>query len=225
MEIPANNSTPQRNPDSEAFGNSPKASETFRKFEAPRERKATHTVSVRDAAKMFEAAGVARTERSIINWCWPNRQGLARLDCYFDPNDRKYYITQESIELAIKEELSKGEQKSSGAVRKGEATVPNDSESPPASSEDRDALTKQVTELQKEVLDLKITNRGKDFLIDQLREERSAFGQEREKYVNQLIAANREVGELTTRLMQIEGPRGGTSTDSEPVSDHTPPVG
>src|SRR5438094_6911764 len=93
---------------SEGFG-TPNPSEGFAKFGTPSQRKETHTVSVRDAAKMFEAAGVPRTERSIINWCWPNRQGLARLDAYFDPNDRKYFITQQSIDLAIKEELSKGQ--------------------------------------------------------------------------------------------------------------------
>src|SRR5438094_10652030 len=98
---------------SEGFG-TPNPSEGFAKFGTPSQRKETHTISVRDAAKMFEAAGVARTERSIINWCRQNRQGLARLDCYFDPNDRKYFITQASIELAIKEELSKGQQKATG---------------------------------------------------------------------------------------------------------------
>src|SRR2546428_11513976 len=125
MEIAEQNSSINGNANSEAFGNVSNPSERFRKFEPPQHRKETHTVSVRDAAKMFEAAGVARTERSIINWCWPNRQGLARLDCYFDPNDRKYFITQESIDLAIKEELSKGEQKSAGGFPKVDGNVRN----------------------------------------------------------------------------------------------------
>jgi hypothetical protein len=54
---------------------------------------------------MFEAAGVARAERSIINWCQPNRQGIARLDSYYDPNERKYFITSQSVETVIKEEI------------------------------------------------------------------------------------------------------------------------
>jgi len=56
---------------------------------------------------MFEVAGVARTERSIINWCQLNSQGVARLDAYFDPNERRYYITPQSVELAIAEEKAK----------------------------------------------------------------------------------------------------------------------
>src|ERR1019366_10750177 len=76
--------------DSEQFGNVPKASEL----------KENHTLTVREASRMFEAASVARTERSIINWCQPNKMGIPRLDCYFDPNERKYFITPQSVELA-----------------------------------------------------------------------------------------------------------------------------
>ena len=64
-------------------------------------------MTVREAARAFESSGVARTERSIINWCQPNRQGVSRLDCYFEENDHKYYITPASVERAIHEELSK----------------------------------------------------------------------------------------------------------------------
>jgi hypothetical protein len=56
---------------------------------------------------MFEDAGVARTERSITNWCQLNAQGIARLDAYYDPNERKYFITPQSVELAIAEEKAK----------------------------------------------------------------------------------------------------------------------
>jgi hypothetical protein len=39
-------------------------------------------------ARVFEGASVARTERSFINWRQPNKMGLARLEEYFDPNER-----------------------------------------------------------------------------------------------------------------------------------------
>src|SRR6202043_2905327 len=71
------------------------------------ERKENHTLTVREAARLFESAGVARTERSITNWCQPNRTGVARLDAYYDPNERKYYISPQSVELAIAEEKAK----------------------------------------------------------------------------------------------------------------------
>ena len=56
-------------------------------------------MTVREVARLFEAAGVARTERSITNWCQPNKMGVARLENYFDPNERKYFISPKSAEL------------------------------------------------------------------------------------------------------------------------------
>ena len=53
--------------------------------------------------------------------------------------------------------------------------------------------------MERENLDLKIANRGKDFLIEQMQKERTGF-------FDQLLAANREVGELKTKLLQLEGP-------------------
>ena len=66
------------------------------------------------------------------------------MHAYFDLNERKYYITPESV---------------------GEG-VPN------RSSGEKDASAERSETLEKEVLDLKVLNSGKDFLIEQLREER-----------------------------------------------------
>ncbi|MDG4577074.1 MAG: hypothetical protein P9C36_15705 [Defluviicoccus sp.] len=97
---------------SESFGSVPNRSETGAvPFEpiAPRrpDNIEAYTMTVREAARVFEDAGVARTERSIINWCQPNRQGIARLDAFFDENARKYYLTPQSVERAVEEELAK----------------------------------------------------------------------------------------------------------------------
>ena len=80
------------------------------------ERRENHTLTVREMARMFEAAGVARTERSIVNWCQPNRQGIVRLDSYFDPNERKYYITPQSVEAVIQEEIQRASKSNAGSV-------------------------------------------------------------------------------------------------------------
>ena len=53
--------------------------------------------------------------------------------------------------------------------------------------------------MSKENLDLKITNRGKDFFIEQLQKERTGI-------FDQLLQANRKVGELETKLLQILPP-------------------
>lgn len=193
MEIPQINS--------EEFGNIPQSSEHFRTIphdsEGVRtlrkasERNESHTLTVRDVARMFEDSGVARTERSIINWCQPNKLGVARLDCYFDPNERKYFITGQSAELAIKEEQAKSKEPALGTERIG--NVPKGTE-----SLDRQPSSDKMKSLEQEVLDLKIMNKGKDFLIDQITKERAVF-------ITQLMESSRRTGELETRLLQLTG--------------------
>jgi len=189
--------------DAESFGRVPHDSESFRSVPHASERKENHTVTLRDAARMFETAGVARTERSITNWCQPNKLGIARLNAYFDPNERRYFITPQSIQLAIQEEKAK-------AVKDGEPSEPG--ASVPKDSERRERTTTQpseddseeVEELQKQIRDLEITNRVKDMFVAQLQKDREHFELERKDYIEQLMSFNRKVGELETKLLQIE---------------------
>lgn len=51
---------------------------------------------------------------------------------------------------------------------------------------------------------MKITNRGKDYFIEQLKKERDDFTLERKEYVEMLMTFNRKVGELETRLLQLQ---------------------
>ena len=186
---------------SEPFGTLPKVSESFRTIPNASERKENHTLTVREAARMFESAGVARTERSIVNWCQPNRTGIARLDSYFDPNERKYYLTPESVERAIQEEIQKAAKNNepSETVR----TVPKDAEKPENPGDaGSEGGPRQIRELEREVMDLKIANRGKDMFIERLQGERDTM-------FNQLLDASRKVGELETKLLQLEGPKAG----------------
>jgi len=226
IDPPSQNPSLTENQASEAFGKTREATfEGFGKFHAPKQRKDSHSVSVRDAAKMFEAAGVTRTERSVINWCWPNRQGLTRLDAYFDPNDRKYYITQESIDMAIKEELSKAQATPGTPFPKGDEPLPNASETVPESPAAPDESSAGTDELKKQVFDLNITNRAKDMYIERLHKERDAFAVERKEYIDQLLSATHRVGELETRLLQLEGPKARPPESPEPVSRPDPVVG
>ena len=119
-------------------------------------------------------------------------EGVSRLDSYFDPNERKYYITPESVEMAIAEEKAKAAKVNEPSEPVG--SVRNDAERTKDVSEPD---TNRVKELERENLDLKITNRGKDFLIDQIQKERKSF-------FDQLLTANRKMGELETKLLQIE---------------------
>jgi len=179
------------------FRTTPKDAEVFGKVPQAAERKENHTLTVRETARMFEAAGVARTERSVINWCQPNRQGIPRLDSYYDPNERKYYITPQSVEAVIQEEIQR--------VKK--TTESHDSESFGSSvahvkhsGNTYTADDKRLKELEREILDLKIANRGKDYLIGELNKERKSF-------FDQLLTANRTVGQLETKLNQLVAPK------------------
>lgn len=195
--------------DAEAFGTVRKPAETFRtarndsaafgNVPARADRQENHTLTVREVARRFERAGVARTERSIVNWCQANAQGVARLDAYYDPNERKYYITPQSADLAIAEEQAKAAKLNAPGEPVGE--LRNASEAGPVRLEDEPppGERRRMKELEAEVLDLKITNRGKDLFIEQLRGER-------EKLLEQALVMSRQVGELETRLLQLEAP-------------------
>ena len=189
----------------EEFGKAPNAAESFRTLRNGAERKENHTLTVREVARMFETAGVARTERSIINWCQPNKTGVARLDCYFDPNDRKYFVTPQSVELAIAEEKAKAAKLRPEISEPGgnlpKAQEPRPGHTPQIGAAEKDSG--QVKALEQEVMDLKIVNRGKDYFIEQLRNEREGL-------LEKLITSSYKVGELETRLLQLGAP--GIST-------------
>jgi len=177
----------------EDFGNVPLPAESFRSIPPTTSRKENHTLTVREVARQFETAGVARSERSIVNWCQRDARGVSRLDAYYDPNERRYFITPESVEWAIAEEQAKAARLNERA-EKPETSAPVASavnSTPKAGDSNSDG-----SELAKENLDLRITNRAKDMFIDQLKHEH-------EKLLHQLTSSSRRIGELETRLLSL----------------------
>jgi hypothetical protein len=216
------------------------------------QRREDHTLTIKEVVKQFEAAGVARTERSVVNWCQPNKDGVARLDAYFDPNERRYFIAPNSVAHAIEEEKQKLARVQSPAPPVAETTTPvsetfrnepmterrpsepfgnepvadrrsseafrNESEPEHRTSEsfrsepvtDRRSFGKipheaeesveRMRELEREVMDLKITNRAKDMFIEQLKTER-------ETDVRKLTLFSRKIGEMASRLLQLGAPK------------------
>ena len=202
---------------SASFGNAPNDSEDFRILRNDSELRQSHTLTVREVARLFEAAGAGRTERSITNWCQPNKTGIARLDSYFDPNERKYFITPQSVEVAIQEELARGANSPARDTRTAQAG-PETSER--ASTVRNDSETDEIKVLQQEIMDLKITNRGKDYFVEQLQKEREGFADERKDYVEQLMRFNRRVGELEMKLNQIKAPTKTLSVEPESSAEN-----
>ena len=196
------------NPPSEDFGNVPNASATFRTipndaepFRTVRnntERTENHTLTVREVARLFEQAGVPRTERSIINWCRLNRHGVARLDSFFDENEGRYYITRQSVNRAVEEERAK--QPATGNQPPAEKELSHHAETPPR--RDAGGGSDEVKELERQNRDLEIATRFKDLYIERLEKERG-------QYVQQLVGMSRYVGELESNVLQLGGaPRG-----------------
>jgi hypothetical protein len=143
-----------------------------------------------------------------VNWCQPNRQGIPRLDSYYDPNERKYFITPQSVEAAIAEEKAKAVAKTSQPLEPSEAFRTGPKDARDAARERKDGLeteSERTRELERENLDLKIANRGKDLMIEHMQKERTGF-------FDQLLQANRKVGELESKLLQLEGPTSSSSS-------------
>jgi predicted RNase H-like nuclease (RuvC/YqgF family) len=133
-----------------------------------------------------------------VNWCQPNRTGIARLNSYFDPNDRKYYVTRESVERAIQEEIQRARKTNEPSEAFG--TVPNRSEKQKPASESTRTDERLIRDMEREIADLKIANRVKDSFIEHLQNQADGI-------LGQLVESSRKNGELETRLLQLEGPK------------------
>ncbi len=179
----------------------PQTSEAFRTLPNDAEARESHTLTVKEVARMFEDARVARTERSVINWCRKDAAGMSRLDSYFDPNERKHFITLASVERAIQEELAKA-----GARPGPSASLP----SRPSPSEAED--TADVKGLRQKIIDLTITNKGKDYFIQRLEEDRTKLVEEQRLLVDRVAESNRMVGKLEEKLLRLEPPDRQTDT-------------
>lgn len=67
-----------------------------------------------------------------------------------------------------------------------------------------DTESREIVELENEIRDLQITNKANDIVIDRMHKERDGF-------FEQLLTANRKMGELETKLMWLESPETGVN--------------
>jgi hypothetical protein len=171
---------------------------------------------VHSVARMFEDAGVARTERSITNWCKRDNNGVSRLDCYYDPNEGKYFITPQSVERAIEEERAKinsteipNVSEPFGTIQKPSETfrnVPNISElsQPEQSVNQQNEKTNLSPELMKELEDLridkKVWERERQFYDKWF----VTLEKERDGIIPQIAELNKSVGYLEAKNENLE---------------------
>jgi hypothetical protein len=183
-------------------------------------RREEHTFTTFEALKFFEQQGLPRSQRAIERYCKSEK-----LDCFFDPDEQRYYITQASIERLIghlKELQARHERLSDIALGPtvtdtvGQGPTTSDhvrsspaapEEQPKASAESEREKDKYAKELELENRDLKINNRAKDLFIEQLQKDRENFVREREHLINRLVDSTKQIGVLETKLMQLEAPK------------------
>jgi hypothetical protein len=171
---------------SEPFGNVPNDTERFGTV-PQKEKTEQHTLTVRQVTRMLEDAGVARPERSILNWCHPTKYGVSRLACSYEPNERRSFITKDSVDRAIDEELAKTTiTEKSQSVTEPFGNVPHDPPSHaapvrqgsadasngPNASQSTDALKAQMRELEKQLADserrMEMNRQVQDGMVTQL---------------------------------------------------------
>ena len=189
-----------------AFRTVPNLSEEFGKVPQVAERHENHTLTVRETARLFEAAGAARTERSIINWCQLNRQGIARLDSYYDPNERKYYITPQSVEAVIQEEIQRSKKSGEATNSEGFGSAVTHVKHSTSHDNRKTDGARKIEELERTVNDLKLSNQVKDLFIELLKNERA-------QVFDIILLANRPTSQLTAELNQSGGALGFGAAD------------
>ena len=215
-DLNTNNQSSEINDIPADFGTIPNDSEPFGKLPNRSEKKENHILTVHSTARKFEDAGVPRTERSITNWCQPDRNGVSRLDCYFDPNERKYYITPQSVERAIEEEKSKS--KSGDLLHASEnfGTIPNPSEAfrtVPHASESTANNQRKTEQIEKGNLSPDVAQELEDLRIEKKVWERerkfydtwfASLEKQNQSVLPQIAELSKTVGYLEAKTENLE---------------------
>jgi len=99
-------------------------------------------------------------------------------------------------------------------------STPKDSEKQaPAPPTSPGTDTESALALRQQLANLQVTNQIKELIVEQLQKDREHFDQERHRYIEDLMNANRKVGELETKLQQAEEPaRGDRNTNAAPAT-------
>jgi len=188
-----------------------------------------YTLDVDQASSLFSQAGVSRSPRTIDRYCKAGHLTCMKIET---ERNEKYLITPESVAERIKELQQvmpsshvETQRDMSGHVTTSPDMSRHDTTVDEITNEEKTELEERIKELERENLDLKITNRGKDYFVDELKKEREFFETVRQQMTQQLIAQSERVGELQVKLHQLEAPRQAVPKPAEQqnnVIDVTP---
>lgn len=161
------------------------------------ERRDEHALTSLEVAKRFEQSGIPRSQRSIERYC---RDG--KLDCFLDPDEDRYYATPASVETLIAQMKEiQARHESTGSPPADPRAAPGTTDAPPLSRGENDpSAVAEMETLKRENMDLKITNRAKDYFIEKLEADRRRLADDFKNMALEYGAANRRIGELEATL-------------------------
>jgi hypothetical protein len=180
-----------------------------------------HTVTIKQAARLFAEYGVPRSPRSVQRFCELNHLDSIRVQ---GNKTERYFIDPLSVKRYAEElkQLDKISQLGSDVTRhdatqrdmsRHDAPTPVvTSVSEPAAETDpeQDQLRDRVDTLEKENVQLRIDLGARVFFINQITSERREF-------IEMISNQSREIGRLETKVLQLGAPQ-------ETVTRHDAPA-
>jgi hypothetical protein len=186
-----------------------------------------------EAYTLFESQGERRSLRMIGEYC-----KTGELICSYDTDDKRWHITRASIEQKLAKIKALNARRAATMPQNPQHTSepfieppaapqrPPDNqrpkeEAPPQTESDSSSFS-LIKKLRTRILNLRILNQGKDYVIEQMHKER-------EQLLTRIETSSHRVGELETqvlqlenKLLQLEAPKRQT-TASETPFDHAVP--
>jgi hypothetical protein len=179
-----------------------------------------------EAYTLFESQGERRSLRMIGEYC-----KTGELICSYDTDDKRWHITRASIEQKLSKIKALNARRAATAPHNPQHTSepftepPAAPQRPPENQRPKEEVPPQsasdsspfalIKKLRKRILNLRILNQGKDYVIEQLHQERGQL-------LTRIETSNRLVGELKHKLLQLEAPK-GQMADSQTPFDHAVP--
>ena len=181
-------------------------------------RREDHTMTSTEVVKLFEQTNLPRSQRSIERYCT-----AGKLDCFFDEDEQRYYVTQASAERLIGQ-LQEIQARHANATFVGPSQTAGARvrQDPAPVTDERPEHSTKMKELEDKVFNLEIDRRAKEQVINQLKDQIKV---DRQEFVQQLVEHSRRVGQLETKLLQLEGSKGEEPhtiyTDTKPQASST----
>jgi hypothetical protein len=190
-----------------------------------------YTMTIEEAVALFKNAGLERNKRTVERYCEHSQIDAVKLVAAYGPT---WFLNPESVEGKIKKlqqfEDIKKQRANTETPSDSEARHPNsDHDMSRSVAVDRDiprqdetptepvshpvvsvrdvALEEENRRLKQENLDLRIDNRGLVQTVNTLVEETREFAKERREMIGERKTFMAQIGELTTRMLQLTGRR------------------